>query len=282
MTLFHPPTPPDLDRLIELLPALLYAEGLEAKQRIISENRDLLLSDEALSVFDDMLAQVANREQTWDLIEAHQRLLQRCRAVGIERAFAEARAIRVTLAPPRQPSPETVALTKLVLSFLNAETLQEQQRIVTENQDALLSDEMDAIFGVLREEYQGQDGHVQALETYQTLLRRCREVGIEAAFAEIVGTLMQSERTMPPDLDKLIDLVMAFVNAASLEEKQRIVTENEDALLSGQADTVLVNFMARYAGQEEYTQSLEMHRALLRLCRAHGIEAAFARAQDQD
>lgn len=59
----------------------------------------------------------------------------------------------------------------LLLTYLTADTWDDRKHIVEENQDVLLSDEVDAIFA--------------DLEMHREFLQRCRDVGVEAAHEEL-------------------------------------------------------------------------------------------------
>ena len=72
-------------------------------------------------------------------------------------------------------------LLSLLQAFINAPSLAESRRIIEENPE-LLTPEADALLG-------------RILEQYRDLLRRCREGGVEAAFAEKMG--------LPPGVDPL-------------------------------------------------------------------------------
>jgi hypothetical protein len=75
----------------------------------------------------------------------------------------------------------------LLMAFIQARTWDESRRIL-EAHPELLSDEADALLGRLIEaaRAQGDEDARRALEERRALLRRCREVGVEQAFAEKV------------------------------------------------------------------------------------------------
>ena len=76
-------------------------------------------------------------------------------------------------------------LLETLLSFVQAKTWPESRRIVEEHPE-LLGDEADALLAQLLDA-QENDGACRAVEEHRTLLRRCRETGIAAAFAEKTG-----------------------------------------------------------------------------------------------
>ena len=76
-------------------------------------------------------------------------------------------------------------LLQALQSFLQAHTWDESRRILEQHPE-LLTDETDDLLRQLMEAQEDKDT-LRYLEERRALLRRCREVGIEAAFAEHVG-----------------------------------------------------------------------------------------------
>jgi len=85
--------------------------------------------------------------------------------------------------PTPGPSPQAI------LAFIQAQTWDGSRRIL-EAHPELLSEEADGLLGQLIE-VQEDDGARRTLEEHRALLRRCREVGLEAAFAE---------KMLPPEM----------------------------------------------------------------------------------
>jgi len=84
---------------------------------------------------------------------------------------------------PKPTDPEQLLQT--VAAFIQARTWTESQRVAAGHPE-LLNDEADALLAQLAQA-QESAGARQAVEEHRALLHRCREVGIEAAFAEKVG-----------------------------------------------------------------------------------------------
>jgi hypothetical protein len=76
-------------------------------------------------------------------------------------------------------------LRQTIFAFIQAETWEESRRIL-EAHPELLTDEADAVLGQLVQAQEDQDAR-RFFEGIRALLRRCREVGIEQAFAEFSG-----------------------------------------------------------------------------------------------
>ena len=79
-------------------------------------------------------------------------------------------------------------LRQTIFAFIQAETWEESRRIL-ESHPELLTDEADALLGQLIDtaQAQGDEAALRIFERHRALLRRCREVGIEQAFAEFSG-----------------------------------------------------------------------------------------------
>jgi CHAT domain-containing protein/tetratricopeptide (TPR) repeat protein len=91
-------------------------------------------------------------------------------------------------------------------AFVRADTWLESQRIV-EAYPELLSDEAQVWLGQLIAAAQAQnDANARAIfEEHRTLLQRCREIGIAAAFAEKTSAATSSPAGLPPELRRLLD-----------------------------------------------------------------------------
>ena len=85
-----------------------------------------------------------------------------------------------------KPSPRQ--LLNALQAFITADTWAGSRRVVEEHPE-LLTDEADALMGQLIEGVlaQGNTDAARVFEEHRALLHRCREVGLEAAFAEKTG-----------------------------------------------------------------------------------------------
>lgn len=82
--------------------------------------------------------------------------------------------------------------------------------------------------------------------------------------------------------DRVYHLVMDLVETPDWGEKQRIVWDNRDDVLSAMADSILANLAAECLEDEVARKAFEAHRKLLSLCRALGVKAAFDRVGSSD
>ncbi|RMF27571.1 MAG: hypothetical protein D6759_17425, partial [Chloroflexi bacterium] len=80
---------------------------------------------------------------------------------------------------------QTGPLLHTLNAFITANTWPASQQIVEQHPE-LLSHEADRLMGDLIDA-QDDDGARQMLQEHRTLLRRCREIGVDAAFAEKTG-----------------------------------------------------------------------------------------------
>jgi hypothetical protein len=109
-------------------------------------------------------------------------------------------------------SPDSVQLFDAIQAFMQADTWAASQRII-EARPELLSDEanqlLDQLVAIARQ--QGDAQAESAFSEYRQLLARCRQVGVEAAFAEkaIEGDEIPSElgallEALPPEQRQIL------------------------------------------------------------------------------
>ncbi|MEJ5241402.1 MAG: CpXC domain-containing protein, partial [Anaerolineales bacterium] len=162
-----------------MLSAFVQVPDLNQKRTIL-ENTPELLTDEADALLEQLIqaAKAQQDENARQLFEQHRNLLRRCREVGIEQAFQE----------QSQGERWQERLTETLFAFIQAKTWDESRRILEQHPE-LLTDEADALLEQLIQAAKAQqdENARQLFEQHRNLLRRCREVGIEAAFQEIGG-----------------------------------------------------------------------------------------------
>ncbi|MDP9350195.1 MAG: CHAT domain-containing protein [Chloroflexota bacterium] len=250
------------DPLFVAIRALLTAGDLDEIKRLIEQHADLLLTDAADAEIERLLVPYRadaggdRNDEAVQQLQAHRALLKRCRAEGIDAAFAEL-------------PPVPAALTDAVLAFFNARTWAESKQAVEKHADVLLTDEIGPVWESLLRQCAGNAEAIRHIEEHRNLLIRCRQEGIDVAFA---NRLTPSQRA----IRSLTDLVLAFVNARTWEESKQVVQENADALLSEQTDSVLQGLLEQYSEDSNVLRRLEDNRDLLARCRREGIDAAFA------
>ena len=174
-------SPATTEPAMEAVLRLVNVHSLEEHQRVLRADQALLLTDAAAQALAELIQQYEDDPNALRQLQMHQRVLQRAQDVGMEAALTElvAQAQTTSAAPP---------LLVRLQEFIQAETWDQSQRIVAQNPD-LLTDEADALLTQLcaAAEAQGEEDAARHFTTHRDLLRRCREIGIEAAFAEIIG-----------------------------------------------------------------------------------------------
>ena len=85
----------------------------------------------------------------------------------------------------RQRQPDPQELLNTILAFIQAENWPDSRRVVEQHPE-LLTGVADGLLAQLADAHE-DDGARRTVEEHRALLLRCREVGIEAAFAELVG-----------------------------------------------------------------------------------------------
>lgn len=83
-----------------------------------------------------------------------------------------------------EPSQEQII--KAIVDFVSAQTWEESKRIVEVEYDKLLTNTSDLVLAYMLEQYEDDANANRVLAEHRDLLERCRRVGIEAAFADLV------------------------------------------------------------------------------------------------
>ena len=172
----------------------------------------------------------------------------------------------------RSANPEQLATT--LNSFMLASTWEESQKVVEEHPE-LLSEEADSLLGGLAQAVEDVNVRTMVMK-YQTLLRRCREVGIPRAFAEQVlspDALAEAARLgltpeefldqlraaegMPPAIrDVLAELAEQGVEVHNKEELEKALATRPDLRESLERATWIKREVPSVF-QDNVTQALE-------------------------
>jgi CHAT domain-containing protein len=170
---------------------------------------------------------------------------------------------------PAELGPQAQAARPAVTAFVNSTSWSDGKRIVRQAPE-LLEDGADQLLDALVDAFRryGSTQEATAIEQRQTLLRRARDVGVDAAFGQ------------PPDRgvdgQALSEAIMAFLRADSLYELA-LVLEQRPELLEDGADELLGEELAeqrRPGGDAALADVLEGRRRLLRRAREAGVRAA--------
>lgn len=141
----------------------------------------------------------------------------------------------------------------------------ERREFVTRH-PATLSSEMDSLLAALEWNQQNEPARALFIRV-RTLLRDCREKGIEAAFAHPTEEELEEDQD-PHSL--VIRVIKRFCSAATLEEKKAIALANP--ILLGKEAEVFIN----RTDDPHLAAVFPPYKLLLDRCRMIGIEAAFA------
>ncbi|NJP07558.1 MAG: hypothetical protein HC837_19005, partial [Chloroflexaceae bacterium] len=177
-----------------------------------------------------------------------------------------------------------------VLALLNTGNWDEKQRIVETQHALLLTDEADRVLTHMLQQYQS-DADTRKLQQHRTLLRRCRKIGIAAAFAKRAQHASQpnpqatAERAQHASQSNpqaaLAITIQQWIATPNWDESERYLQQHPE-LLTDEAQQLLDQMlqMAQQLNDENAIRMFQQHRTLLRRCRNIGIAAAFAeRAQ---
>lgn len=259
----------DVERLVLLF--LTVDELRDA--RVLVERHPHLLDPAVDTVIDTALslARDSGDVELIDAVNARARLLHRIRDVGITDAFLEAAAWTGDDGPV-EVSAATQRITALLLEYVNAADMDESRRVLQEYREVLLTEQAELALSVFLDgaETAGHES-TGTLRVHLTFLRRCRAVGIDAAFAEL------DPISRPADPAELMPLVMGFAGTPDLDEARGLVDGNR--VLLGAAAAALMDELLRSArdgGIEDAVRQIGLRRVLLQRCAEIGVDAAFA------
>ncbi|MEA2672470.1 MAG: hypothetical protein QOG45_2690, partial [Chloroflexota bacterium] len=204
--------PPDFG-LITTLFMFVHTETWE-QSRAVVELHPELLDSHTDAVLDGLIAGVEVQEGSAAVVEmlrAHQQLLRKCRDVGVA-AFEE-----LTEEAPADPLREAIA------AFLASPTPLHAQRQLAEHPDAV-SERGVAMLERLVEHAARvvPDAVAETMRARLALLRRCVEIGVEAAFAEETGGL--------PHASELDELMIEVMSTGGREDVAQLLREHPDLL----------------------------------------------------
>ncbi len=171
----------DLEETISVVQAFVQAQNWAETRDILQDHPELLEArgDRIMGAFIEAAREMGDEEST-AILQEHRDLLRRCQEVGLENAFVERMEVE------EEGSGES--LVQALEAFVVAQTWDEAQRIVEEHPD-LLREEIGEAIALLvdsaREE--GDEETATILREHREILARCREMGVEAAFAQAVG-----------------------------------------------------------------------------------------------
>jgi len=80
---------------------------------------------------------------------------------------------------------------------------------------------------------------------------------------------------------EIVEAVKSFVNAENWDATQHVVEAQQEILFRPETELVFEQYIeqAKESGEQRMVEMLEMHLAVLRACKADGIEATFERVR---
>ncbi|MGH8884729.1 MAG: hypothetical protein ACRDYX_06065 [Egibacteraceae bacterium] len=273
--------------LLEFVSTQTWAQA----RAVVERHEAQLLTHAADAAIDLMISTVRDRDAGAAAnLEQHRRVLRRCREIGIREAFEEvAGGAGSGHADQGADTSDEVRLGMLLFKFVAAPTWDQSRRLLDEHPE-LLSVAVDAVLerlitgagGIIEQMMPAADSgrvesEVESLERHGRLLRRCREIGVDAAFAEVQASHLQ-EQELEEDLRPVL---FEFVTAGSRRQARRIV-EAHPELLSAQALDFLERIVegARAEGDNDRADWAQSRLTLLRRCVESGMADAFAEDRD--
>lgn len=259
------------EQMRTVIEAYILARTWESKKRVVQKRGNILLSDE----FDQMAASVIQEMRVAgvnsDLLEQILSVLRRCRAVGIDAAFA-------SLLPLDTPEQR---VQQAVMYFIDW-SLQDAYELTREQPDILLSDSALVLFDRFAIERSNDPDLCPKIQERKALILRARAIGIDGAFAE----KEEREQLTINAISVLIQAGHRGESKSAWQESKRVVEQNATLLLTDYADQLLGNYLRNKQAELERERPdplMRLHvlypvtekRELLKRCRERGVEAAF-------
>src|SRR5579885_794737 len=229
-----------------LLQNVVNAATWEETRQLVIENQALLLTDEADAEFASWIDEgsaITDILTKPDLIW-YRTSLQRCREEGIDSTFAAL--------------PEPRPLNKALRAFLNADGPEALSKVVQ-------------LFPEIISE--------TASESLQNLIAQVQKTDRERAaqlgeFFTMIQMVRLANRPIPEDL---LQLLIDWINTETWNESRAFLQANAKRLLTEEAIEALTTMSLQSLGEdEEETEILLKHRAILEKAREESIAAAYA------
>jgi RNA polymerase-binding transcription factor DksA len=194
---------PFFDRLAvpDAVQRFIEAEDLDAEKAVV-EQFPVLLSD-AATVFLEKLTEVAKKTPGAEaFLGDKRRLLTRCREIGTDAAVDEQRI-----------AASEAALTDALAELVTSDSVDELRVTLAEHPELL--DRGEAALTRISEDM--SDYGADRIDALRTLLRRAKEIGVDAALGE--------HQRLTDEMDDSSDVVSCFLSATP-EEETRMLEEH--------------------------------------------------------
>ena len=220
------------------------------RKQIVERHHDLLLSDNAASMLNAAIANNAQRPGIREALEVCRTVLADCRAIGVDAAFV------LSIGP-------SAGLMEALQDLLGADSPEAAYHTTVQQKDLLLTDEADWVLVALAHESPQEALLVERIAHRRELLARCRNEGIEPAFADMLG----EDRTTPA--------LQALLQAISSQKKsEEVLSEYQDVLLTDQAIQQIGELATNPNLPPDAHRAVDAIRSLLTIARTDGISTA--------
>src|SRR5712672_2872329 len=106
-----------------------------------------------------------------------------------------------------------------LVDFIQAPTWEESKRFM-ESHPELLQPEIDAGLQEWAMQQENESAR-ESIEGYRLLLVRCRDMGVDVAFAELQGA-QSPEKTFVTELDRMCNEVVVTLRAGNVEQQEAL------------------------------------------------------------
>ncbi len=163
-------------------------------------------------------------------------------------------------------------IREAIRAYLNAPNWETARQVIETQQHVLLHPAAEVGFEQIIA-MQIDEKLVQQMEQHLALLRRSREVGVDAAFT--------NPEALPnyPSAEALAIAIGGFIRTEECEDTLMYLRLNHRLLLHPDADSVFEALIDQ-AQDEEVEQLLNSHYAMVQSCREYGIDEGFARVKN--
>lgn len=173
------------------------------------------------------------------------------------------------------------SLSFVLTLLMQTDDLHDKRRII-EQHPVLLEPGIDQFLEFSADQARGVPALAEAFDAHRALLARCRQVGVDQAFAEWAArppagaTMSAVPGSGQGSSNELTFSMSLFLQAPTGPAKRRLL-EQHPGLLGPEADMLLAHWYgtAQAQGKDDVAQILNAHRRLLLRCRQIGVEAAF-------
>ncbi|MCL4860288.1 MAG: tetratricopeptide repeat protein, partial [Caldilineaceae bacterium] len=253
-----------LQRRLELLQA---AQEWHAQLVSLSPHEHLFLAFAAATNDGEMLALVhaapADELDALEQYAAERAAAEPENAEAIHQRLERLRGLRNRL--PDLLAQATQALADRLVAWIKTPDWDASQQHLAEHADELLTEAGEATLQMLLAANEGNE----EIGTHITLLARCRELGIDAAYSEFHQARQHAAGLAVAQA--LADRLIAWIKTPDWDASQQYLHEHAGELLTDAGEATLQLLLAANEGNEQ----IETHITLLARCRELGIDDAY-------